>query len=397
MKKFIAFLLTAVMLFSFWGCDGSFSEYSLTSDGKFSFDSDYNATSSKSYNEYSSPLDLSSRNSAHNYSSQGFVGTPTLYSLNELKDYLNSQKNKDIFKIPFYYKGSENLEPQMLAQMTNAFYINYTYQGDFYEVEITEYPGEHIADAYLKNDKSSLTADEKKAMDKAVQMVNTAKQNAETEWELELLLHDMIADRVTYYDNTRDFDDPAKAPRYLSIIGALLDGKANCQGYTDAFYTLATMAGFTVSRMSVETKDDLHGVNTILLDGSWYVVDVTFDDQDNGNPTVYYLFNAGLDQIKEIFWKPWKEVNKISATSTKHYYYKHTNTLFNDIPSLAQYAANQWLNSQSTVRGAVKNQSNVKAIEKELSKVLDKSGRAYNYTYWCYNDTKDLYYTIEFK
>lgn len=417
MKKIITFVLAAVVLFSFAECSGLFTDSnpisSQSDNSATSFDYASSDNSSSEYtpfytssgnrfgNKNSSKYSSSSR---YNYSSNRYSSNksssetaPTFYSLTSLRDYLNQQKNKDVFEIPFKYKGSDELTPRMLAQMVSALFVNYKTSGDLRKLTVTEYPGDHIVDAYFSGNSSSLTANEKKAMDKAIQMVNTAKSKAKNSWELELLIHDMLADHITYYDDVRDFDRPEDAPRYLTIIGALLDGKANCQGYSDAFYTLASIAGFTVSRMNTETTDDLHVINTIKLNGLWYVVDVTFDDQAGDAPTNYRLFNVGLDRIEEFFWKPWKEINKIAATSPKEYYYNYKGTLFNSADSLAQYVVNKWLSGEKTIRAAVLNLSNSEAIEAPLSKLLDKTGKAYNYRYWCSNSGKDLYYTFVFK
>ncbi len=399
MKKIIIFLLAIVSIFSCASCTGFSSDYNITESfnsnqvSYYSYSSDFTFEAPSSYSS-SSRYNYSSNNFSNAQSSNDTV--PTFYSLDSLRDYLNQQKNKNVFEIPFKFKGSDEITPRMLAQMTSALFVNHNLSGDTHTLTVSEYPGDHIVDAYFNSDKSGLTADEKKAMEKAIQMVNTAKSKAKNNWELELQIHDMLADHITYYDDVRDFDRPEDAPRYLTIIGALLDGKANCQGYSDAFYTLASIAGFTVSRMNTETTDDLHVVNTILLNGSWYVVDVTFDDQGSEAPTNYRLFNAGLDRIEEFFWKPWKEINKISATSPKEYYYNYKGTLFSNAQSLAQYVVNCWQGGEKTIRGAVTNLSDYKSIETPLSDLLEKTGKAYNYKYWCSNSGKDIYYTFVF-
>lgn len=69
-------------------------------------------------------------------------------------------------------------------------------------------------------------------------------------------------------------------PRFVTAIGALVDGKANCQGYTDAFYMLGRMLGLNVGRISGTANNEPHQWNTITYsDGKTYFVDVTWDDQ----------------------------------------------------------------------------------------------------------------------
>lgn len=408
MKKLISLFLTFIMFFVFAGCgDSNFVEnfwdfginYSSESNSAgtcsedltasyFSDNSSYSFSSYYSYNE------------SYDEQSDYFSQTPAFYTLESLRDYLNSQKDKDIFKCSFYYKGSEKPEPQMLAQMVSCFYLTYRQGGaddDLYNIEISEYPGDHIVDAYFNNNKSSLTADEQKTLDQALQMVSLLKSKAKDDWELELFIHDMLADHITYYDTNRDVTDPDNPPRFLTSIGALLDGKANCQGYADAFYLLASLSGFKVGRMNVEAKNDLHVVNTILLDGSWYVVDVTFDDQANGAPTSYRLFNAGLDQINDLQWESFKEIHKIAPVSNNYSYYIRNGLVFYNAYDFAEYVKEKWNEGEDTVRGVLKNQTNGDVIKTPLEESLNKEGRSYSYKYWQIQDGKDIYYTVKFE
>ena len=389
------------MLLCLSGCSEVLGDFSFTGSNGLDFGiSSYDENSSEAEAENS----YYSSSSRYNFLDDFLSGdnqsgsVPAFSDLRQLSDYLNEQKNKNVLKIPFKYNGNEELDPQMLAQMVSAFYVTDTVVGDKHTLNITEYPGDRIVDAYSSGNKSSLTSDEKRAMDKAIQMVSSAKSKAKNNWELELSLHDMLVEHITYYsDDKLNFERLEDAPEYLTVVGALLDGKANCQGYSDAFYTLASMAGFTVSRMNVETPDDLHVTNTISLNGRWYVVDVTFDDQGEEAPANHRLFNAGLDYVNEYSWKYWKEINPIAAMSGVDYYYNNKGISFYTMKSFAEYTVNKWLAGEKSVDGMVKNQKNGEAIEGELSKLLNNTGKAYNYTYWYYEDSKNLYYTIEFK
>lgn len=383
MKKIVGLLLALVTVFSLSGCIDDVEEIlnNESADSSSEIYGNHSSYKESSYSENSSDMPC-----------------PTFYSLNDLRDYLNVQKDNDKFKISFKYKGKDMIEAQMLAQMTSACYVWYDGYDDVHTVTITEYPGDRIVDAYFSNNKSDLTADEKKVMEKAIQMVTSAKSKANDNWELELLLHDMLADSITYYTDSRvnNIESVDKIPRFITAIGAFLDGKANCQGYSDAFYILASMAGFTVSRMNVETADDLHVINTILLNGKWYVVDVTFDDQEDDKTKNYRYFNAGLDQINEYGWKSWKEIHKIASNSGNSFYYNHKNLVFNSMDTFITHLETQWENGETVIRGMLKNHSDPHAIKTLLENRLNKYGRAYSYKYGCYNDGKNLYYTVEF-
>lgn len=382
MKKIISLILVLTMVFSLSGCIDDIEQI-------FNSSTD---SSSGNYSNYSSYGESSYFENGSNTS------IPTFYSLNDLRDYLNVQKDNNKFKISFKYKGKDMIEAQMLAQMTSSCFVWYDGYDDVHTVTLSEYPGDRIVDAYFSNNKSALTADEKKVMEKAIQMVTSAKTKAKSDWELELLLHDMLADSVVYYTDSRvnNIESVDKIPRFITAIGAFLDGKANCQGYSDAFYLLASIAGFTVSRMNVETADDLHVINTILLNGNWYVVDVTFDDQKDDNTKNYRYFNAGMDQMNEYGWKSWKEIHKIALTSGDDFYYNHENLVFDSMDSFVTHIETQWRKGEKTIRGMLKNYSDGHVIKTLIENRFENFGVVYSFKYAFYKDSENLYYTIEF-
>ena len=164
-----------------------------------------------------------------------------------------------------------------------------------YEVGI--YPGAKVEYAYRTGNTSILSNDEKKLYNLAIKIVNEASRQP-TELQKELYLHEVITERVSYYTtNTNE-----NAPRHCTALGALLDGRANCQGYSDAFYMLGRMAGFKVDRMSGKANRNPHVWNTIDFgDGRIYAVDVTFDDPsftDGSNYNSYIYFNAPLEILQ---------------------------------------------------------------------------------------------------
>lgn len=187
----------------------------------------------------------------------------------------------------------------------NCQYVNITWWKDnngqptktLYE--LTFYPGTKVAYAYRTGDTSILSGEEWQLYNIAVGIVNEANQQPTTLLK-ELYLHDAITKRVKYY--TRQTNE--KAPRHCNAIGALIDGRANCQGYSDAFYMLGTMGGFNVGKMSGISNNgkgnEPHVWNTINLGGgNIYAVDVTWDDAtfttSEGEYNHYIYFNAPLE------------------------------------------------------------------------------------------------------
>ena len=166
-----------------------------------------------------------------------------------------------------------------------------------YEI-VTEYPGNRVANAYLSGNTQGLTAEEMQLYNVAVSIANEANRLS-SPLEKERYLYEEISNRGTYYNEKAMFTEDGNPKRFTSAFGALIDGKANCSGFADAFYMLGRMCGLNVGRIGGYIKENgkpvRHGWNTMTFDdGKTYCVDVT-----NGSSMKnLYLFNAPLKIMK---------------------------------------------------------------------------------------------------
>jgi len=319
---------------------------------------------------------------------------PEFRDLVSLRDHLYNELQAGETEVSFIYSGEEELSGGLVSRMLGLARAGLSRSGD--RCRITMYPrvGVRIVDAWKREDTSELTEDEKRALQCALDMVASARAQAGNEWEVELLLHDMLIERISYYtEEEKNAED-----RYLSVVGALVDGRANCQGYADAFYTVATIAGFQVEEMSVDTPDGTHRVNTIYLQGKWYVVDVTHNDHENGK-IFYKLFNAGMDVIDGYWWGEELELHPIAATgSPDWYYYYRRGIAFDSASAFASYVANDWAATGKTqYRGMVRGMTDGGALKEVLSAALKKTGKAYSYRYSCSEGDKNCFFIVTFE
>ena len=112
------------------------------------------------------------------------------------------------------------------------------------------------------------------------------------EFTREWYFHDLLCRTVTY-------DLTASAPH--TAWGALVEGRAVCDGYARAMTLLCRLAGIRcgmVSGTSTTAKGtNAHAWNILCIDGAWTQLDATFDDLDSEMITSYFYFNLTDEMI----------------------------------------------------------------------------------------------------
>ena len=104
-------------------------------------------------------------------------------------------------------------------------------------------------------------------------------------------LHDRLIDTVTYASTAND----------QNAYGALVEGKAVCNGYTRAYQHLLMKAGIPAwyvngtSNNPVTNAPEAHSWNLVKIDGQWYYTDITWNDQ--GANTFYTYFHITTQQL----------------------------------------------------------------------------------------------------
>lgn len=319
---------------------------------------------------------------------------PTITSLTDLRDYMNEQVDMGTLEFSFVYAGNDKITAQLIAQILSCCYINCSWEGNLYHVTVTEYPGDRIVRAWQSGDYSGLTDTEVQVMEYAIDLVSEWKTYTSDPWELELLIHDFLSEHIFYVEGDLYFNDPNNVPRELTAVGALQDGLANCQGYTDAFYLLGNLAGLWVDRMHVEDSVGYHVLNTVNLNGLWYIVDVTYDDMDDESEYFHYLFNVGTDRVREYHWAPEMEYRPIADKTDDQFYYARNNILFQDEQSAANYVAQNWNGGNAFFRFMVQGTTNDQTMNTELYDALMELDVGFSYTYWYYVDGTDIYFNL---
>ena len=105
-----------------------------------------------------------------------------------------------------------------------------------------------------------------------------------SDFEKELVLHDKLSEKVRYVDGENAHN----------AYGAIVEGKAVCEGYAEALKYLLDCVGiesFIMIGSSVNPttgESEPHGWCAVKLDGVFYHVDPTWNDQENGLFHAYF-------------------------------------------------------------------------------------------------------------
>lgn len=321
-------------------------------------------------------------------------------TLQEAAPFLEEQRLA-LNELVYFYIGEE-VDEEFHDTLRNLFpsqYYSTTYYGSDSLLTLSAihyYPGENILYAWRNNDTSKLTADELQVMELALQLVAQAKAESDSELETELWLHDWICSKATYDSPNMDVRrDEFIQLRELTCIGAMLDGYANCQGYTDAFYLLGNLAGLEVGRILGYTEAG-HIWNTITLDGQRYIVDVTFDDlsDDELDGWSYTYFNTFWDPA---VYDPMGDDQVVPEMITEEDltkgYFHHTDRIFTTMEDAARSLARQCVNEGNDwtyvmVKDMVFDHDAMNAV---LKPILKQYHRGFSWSLWADHYGGDTY------
>ncbi len=107
-------------------------------------------------------------------------------------------------------------------------------------------------------------------------------------------IHDQITNMGTYnYDATKLTVEDGNKKAFLyahSSLGILLEGTGVCESYAKIFKMVCDKLDLGECICLVSKT---HMWNAISIDGKWYAVDVTWDDQQSGKEPVYTYFLSG--------------------------------------------------------------------------------------------------------
>lgn len=184
---------------------------------------------------------------------------------------------------------------------------NIEYNGNFenatFKVVDYKYFSRIIIEPEYYDSKETLVNRENKVNEKVQEIINSVITSEMSDYEKEKALHDYLVNNCEY--DRRLFYGNMPRESYTAY-GALIEGKAVCQGYAIAMDKLLKAVGIetmiVVGESSSEGNGEYenHAWNLVKLGENYYHVDSTWDDPvtvDGSNKLSYSYFNITDEEI----------------------------------------------------------------------------------------------------
>lgn len=174
------------------------------------------------------------------------------------------------------------------------FYLDRTYSLEGYE-----HNGTTVYDTLLLQ--FTMTCEQRiqatKELEQTVSAILSDCPRSDDDYEIELYLHDRLITSCVYDDQAASASADVYANAY-SAYGALVDGKAVCEGYAKAMQLLLNASSIpaTVVLGNAVEDGESHMWNLVNINGNYYYLDPTWND-DDGHSVHYTYFNITSDML----------------------------------------------------------------------------------------------------
>ncbi|MCR5467925.1 MAG: InlB B-repeat-containing protein [Lachnospiraceae bacterium] len=197
---------------------------------------------------------------------------------------LESSSDITLDKYSSYYVGEFSGITKDRAQ--NVAYMFYYSNPQYYFIEgvycSSKYAWVYLFDEFASGStRAAATAEYKNCINTLV----TGMSTYTTDLQKMRYVHDWICEHVVWADKTNKYDQRAYSvlctnPQYTV-----------CAGYAQAFELLMNAVGIDC----VAVTSDTHEWNMVKVNGTWYCMDVTWDDYEGGY--YYYFYNRNYTNI----------------------------------------------------------------------------------------------------
>ncbi len=212
---------------------------------------------------------------------------------------------------------SKTLYNAFVCDNPHFFYLNNAYGLEGYEQGgVAKY--NKLVLTYTMDAETRNTAKERLA--NATETILRDKPQTQDDFVTELYLHDQLISGCTY-DKAAASTGFADAPNAYSAYGALVEGKAVCEGYAKAMQLLLKQCNISSTLIFGESikSGEQHMWNLVTINGKDYHLDATWNDSDD-QPRHNY-FNVTTKQISTSHRIADGQLGLVNCTATNDNYY----------------------------------------------------------------------------
>lgn len=171
-----------------------------------------------------------------------------------------------------------------------------------------------------------------------------------TDFEKELVLHDALLTQCQYHHEAAAETQSERFSTAFTVYGALVEGRAVCEGYARALQYLLNDAGVQATVVAgYDRQGTPHMWNAVALGGKLYYVDPTWDDTEQG--IEYTYFNVNSRDMTASHCEGSETIGVFSTTETEYNYYRMTGSYFEvaDQKQIALHVASALTAGEKTV------------------------------------------------
>jgi uncharacterized repeat protein (TIGR02543 family) len=207
-----------------------------------------------------------------------------------------------------WYDHPEELETILFSQSYSTV-TSYTNGVWNYNIYIYNTPGAN----YTGNQVAQMESELKRACDSFYNSIDLSGNDASKE----LAIHDALIAAVEYNDDV--YHNHLSKHVAHTAYGALVEKKPVCDGYSKAFKMLMDKAGIETHVVAGSTGSGAHAWNVVKIDGDYYEVDTTWDDNEiDGYPYNYLLTHQYFNCTTDTFANYNYSIPGISNSVSKH-------------------------------------------------------------------------------
>lgn len=144
------------------------------------------------------------------------------------------------------------------------------------------------------------------------------------DFAVELALHDRLLQDCEYHTDAGETHNFDRYPNAFTAAGALVDGKAVCEGYSRGMQLLLHRAGIACSLVTgINENGDPHMWNLVTVNGRNYHLDPTWNDVEGR--VRHTFFNLTTDSITRTHTIEASVLGVDSCTATEDNYFRRQN------------------------------------------------------------------------